>query len=179
MTLGRMIYFYLPEQKIFGIKARRLAMYFVLLDIVSFIIQGVGGSMISPTADKNVILTGIHLYMAGIGVQEFFIAIFIVIAVTFHRRMLVLEQRGETRRRTKWLRLIVTLYAVLVMITVSIPPPSVLSRARARSVILRRSHVTDGLADRDRSESSTASLNIPEASIRPTQFPTTKPMRIA
>ena len=127
MTLGRMIYFFLPEKKVFGVKASSLARYFVVLDIVSFVVQGVGGSMISPGADPSVVMTGIHVYMGGIGLQEFFICVFTVLIVTFHRRMLVLEQRGETRGRTRWMRLTFTVYAVLGLITVSscrliIPP---------------------------------------------------------
>ncbi len=120
MTLGRMIYFFLPEKKLFGVKGQSLAKYFVLLDIVSFIVQGVGGSIISPGADPSTLLVGIHTYMAGIGVQELFICIFTVLVVTFHRRMLVLERMGETRGRTKWKRLTFTLYAVLALISVSL-----------------------------------------------------------
>ncbi|KAI9826697.1 MAG: hypothetical protein M1826_006579 [Phylliscum demangeonii] len=120
MTFGRMIYYFLPEKKLFGIKAPSLARYFVGLDIVSFIIQGVGGSMISPGADPKVIQTGIHVYMGGIGLQEFFIVVFIGLVVTFHRRMLMLEHKGELRGRSRWMRLTFTIYGVLALITMRI-----------------------------------------------------------
>lgn len=34
MLLGRMVYQYLPNQKLFGVKAQRMAVYFVLFDIL-------------------------------------------------------------------------------------------------------------------------------------------------
>jgi len=34
MLLGRMVYFFLRDQKLFGIRAQRMALYFVSLDIV-------------------------------------------------------------------------------------------------------------------------------------------------
>jgi hypothetical protein len=34
MLLGRMVYHYLPNQRLFGIRAQRMAVYFVLLDIL-------------------------------------------------------------------------------------------------------------------------------------------------
>src|SRR6202035_3294870 len=61
MILGRMIYYYLPEKKLLGLGAQRFAVYFVGMDIIAFIVQGVGGSMASGggTAPESVML-GIH-----------------------------------------------------------------------------------------------------------------------
>ena len=39
MVMGRMIYFFVPEQKIFGIKGVKIAKIFVWLDILSFLTQ--------------------------------------------------------------------------------------------------------------------------------------------
>lgn len=47
MVLGRMIYNYTSSAKVLGIKAWRCGMYFVILDVVAFIIQATGGSMAS------------------------------------------------------------------------------------------------------------------------------------
>lgn len=47
MVLGRMIHFFIPEQKCFGFKARKLTVIFLLLDIFSFIVQGAAGSLMS------------------------------------------------------------------------------------------------------------------------------------
>ena len=47
MVMGRMIYFFVPEQKIWGIKGIKIAKIFVLLDILSFITQ-VAGRVLLP-----------------------------------------------------------------------------------------------------------------------------------
>jgi hypothetical protein len=82
MILGRMIQFFVPDQKLVGVRARRFTLVFVLLDIVcvicwidsctytdfsasSFLVQGTGGSMASNT-DKDadslkLIKLGIHI----------------------------------------------------------------------------------------------------------------------
>jgi hypothetical protein len=118
MLLGRMIHFYLPEKKLCGIKAPSMARYFVCLDILSFIVQGIGGSMISPGADQQTIMKGIHIYMGGIGLQELFILIFLILVVKFYRRMQDLVRRGEIVPKRGWKRLAWTLYSALAMITV-------------------------------------------------------------
>jgi hypothetical protein len=61
MILGRMIHFYLPDQKVWGIKAKRLTLIFVLLDIGSFIVQGIGGSMLSGHESNSAMMLGIHI----------------------------------------------------------------------------------------------------------------------
>lgn len=118
MVLGRMIYFFLPEKIIFGVKAASVAKYFVWLDVVSFTVQVVGGIMLSMNASAAATLDGTHVYMGGVGLQECFILCFMALAITFHRRMLVLESRGETAGRRGWKKLLFTLYAVLTLITV-------------------------------------------------------------
>jgi hypothetical protein len=44
MVLGRMIYFFVPEQQVWGIKGIKIAKIFVWLDILSFFTQVVGRS---------------------------------------------------------------------------------------------------------------------------------------
>lgn len=39
MVLGRMIYFFVPEQKIWGIRGIQIAKIFVWLDVLSFLTQ--------------------------------------------------------------------------------------------------------------------------------------------
>lgn len=123
MILGRMIYYYLPEKKLLGIGAQRFAVYFVCMDIIAFIVQGVGGSMASggPGTDPESVMLGIHVYMGGIGLQEFFILIFVGLAIIFHRRMLR-GARGEIihEGNTGWKPLLYALYASLGLITIRI-----------------------------------------------------------
>lgn len=60
MILGRMVYYWIPDKKVWKIKARSLSKWFVWLDICSFIVQGAGGSLLSSTDTKTMNL-GIHI----------------------------------------------------------------------------------------------------------------------
>lgn len=128
MVLGRMVYFFIPEKAVGGIKAIRMAKIFVLLDILSFITQLVGGVMISPGASTSILMLGIHIYMGGIGMQQFFILIFTGFAIMFHVRMVRLENEGrldtvmfaDGASRRKWKILLVGLYTCLTLISIRI-----------------------------------------------------------
>ncbi|KAF2395905.1 hypothetical protein EJ06DRAFT_534588 [Trichodelitschia bisporula] len=123
MTFARLVYFYLPSQALAGgrIHATSLAKYFVIADVLSFIIQAAGGVMASPGADPSTIKTGINIYMAGIGVQEAFVLCFVALMVVFHRAALRLEREGGALgQERRWRALLFALYAVLAMITVRI-----------------------------------------------------------
>jgi hypothetical protein len=119
MILGRMVYYYLPAQKLFHIPATRFSRYFVWLDVISFFVQLIGASIVSGTnvAPKTMQL-GLHIYMGGIGMQQFFICIFAGLAVVFHREMLAVQRSGMVAK-PGWKRLLYTLYVSLVLITVS------------------------------------------------------------
>jgi RTA1 like protein len=136
MVLGRMIYFFVPEQKIWGIRARKLAVWFVCADMLSFLTQLGGGSLIQNNNDNNVLMIGIHIYMGGIGLQEFFILIFTAFAFRFRTRMLRIErseqigQYGEGQllavglenpsRKPHWNFLLYALLGTLALITTRI-----------------------------------------------------------
>ncbi|KAF4463046.1 RTA1-involved in 7-aminocholesterol resistance [Fusarium albosuccineum] len=123
MTLGRMVYYFLPSRSIFGMPAATLAAVFVGLDIISFIIQIVGGSMSGPGAPPEQQQAAIHTYMGGIGLQEFFILIFVAICIQFQRQM----HKREGPRFTigdffasSWGKLLSVLYFSLLMISIRI-----------------------------------------------------------
>jgi hypothetical protein len=127
MVLGRMIHFFLPEQKIWGIRARKLAVWFVLADILSFLTQLGGGSMIQNGNDNSTLMLGIHIYMGGIGLQEFFILIFTAFAFRFRARMIRVESGQlpgvglqDADRRRSWRVLLYALLATLALITTRI-----------------------------------------------------------
>lgn len=61
MVLGRMIHFLIPEQKIFGVSARRLTLIFVLLDVFSFLIQGSSSSLMSSDNSPHLVRIGINV----------------------------------------------------------------------------------------------------------------------
>ncbi|KAJ7872315.1 hypothetical protein B0H14DRAFT_3565820 [Mycena olivaceomarginata] len=66
ILMARLIYFFVPERHVGGTSARRLSLCFVLLDITAFLMQAVGGTMMSGDSAKTTLL-GIHIYMGGIG----------------------------------------------------------------------------------------------------------------
>ncbi|QGA14779.1 hypothetical protein EYB26_002435 [Talaromyces marneffei] len=121
MVLARMIYFFVPEKRIWFFKPSLLAIIFVCLDFGSFMVQATGGSIASPGGTASTIQTGLNIYMGGIGIQQFFICCFLVLTVLFHRRMLQLERQGALQGdKTRWKGLLFSLYFSLIAISVRI-----------------------------------------------------------
>jgi hypothetical protein len=123
MILGRMVYYFLPEKILLRVHASKFSLCFVLLDIVSFIVQAAGGTILSGNNVPPRLMTiGKNIYIAGIGLQQFFILIFFAVAIVFHRRVLVLEREGALAKsgKTGWRCLLYVLYVTLVLISVSL-----------------------------------------------------------
>lgn len=119
MTAGRLIWTFLPERKIWKVKAMSIGKYFVLLDIFSFLVQGIGGTMLQPSASASTQKLGKNIYMTGVGVQELFIVLFTVLIVRFQFEMMQLEKSALIVKTRKWLWLTFALYTTLALITVS------------------------------------------------------------
>ncbi|KAK3944815.1 C6 zinc finger domain protein [Diplogelasinospora grovesii] len=123
MVLGRMIYFFIPSRRLLSVPASTIAAVFVSLDFISFIVQLAGGSMAGPTSPPEDQLRAIHIYMGGIGLQQFFIVVFVGLAVLFQREMIHTEKHPlgyEGGKKPGWRPLLYTLYASLSLITVRI-----------------------------------------------------------
>ncbi|KAF1811861.1 hypothetical protein P152DRAFT_377881, partial [Eremomyces bilateralis CBS 781.70] len=123
MTGARLIHFLVPEKRISFVKASSISKYFIWLDIFSFLIQGVGGSMLSDTDDTGGTQTtriGLIVYRVGIGIQELFILGFFAVTIQFHRQTVRLEEMGLVSPNIKWRALTWAMYVVLVLITVRI-----------------------------------------------------------
>ncbi|KAI8679366.1 hypothetical protein NCS57_00214600 [Fusarium keratoplasticum] len=122
MTLGRMVYYFLPWRSILGMPAATLAAIFVGLDIVSFIVQLIGGSMAGPGAPPQEQQRAIHIYMGGIGLQEFFIVLFVGLCIRFQTKMHKLKGPGGFKDfiTSSWGMLITALYFSLAMISIRI-----------------------------------------------------------
>ncbi|KAJ5674932.1 uncharacterized protein N7477_004866 [Penicillium maclennaniae] len=117
MIFGRMVYYFVPEKKVLGIKADKLAKIFIWLDVSSFIIQATGGIMDSDFSNEMNRI-GLHIYTAGIAAQEFFIVCFCGLLFVFHRRMR--EGYSEYSRGNQWRTLVFAMYATLGCITIRI-----------------------------------------------------------
>ncbi|KAK6076447.1 RTA1 domain-containing protein [Seiridium cupressi] len=125
MTFAREAYYFLPEsdRRIRGINATSLAKWFVWADIVTFIIQAVGGSMASPGASANIIKTGLNVYLAGMSFQQFFIVVFLWLMIEFHIRCNSWGPGGAAEQgagKRSWKPLHFALYGVLLCITIRI-----------------------------------------------------------
>lgn len=160
MTLGRLIHFFIPDQRLGGITAKRYGLVFVWLDILAFIVQLAGASITTQEdVPASTTMLGIHIYMGGIGLQELFVLIFGGLAIHLHRRMAQMENYGEldqektTRGSISWRWLFWALYGSLTLITV------------CDSCLERRWILTAG-----RSESSSDSASTREARTRRTPF---------
>ncbi|KAF7906486.1 hypothetical protein EAF00_000765 [Botryotinia globosa] len=103
MVMGRMIWNYVTDAT-----------------LLSLIIQVYGAAAASgDTATPSQILDGLHVYMIGVGIQQFFIFVFLFFAFKFHQTL-----RGQSRRKTYTPRqawsLLYALYAVILLITIRI-----------------------------------------------------------
>ena len=117
------MYTYHPEKKVWGFKAVSLGKYFVWLDIISFIVQVVGGIMVIPGSSPQTANIGKDVYMSGIALQQFFILLFLALFVRFHLDTLEAERAGAlpTSNGTSWWKVVAYgLYAVLACITTRI-----------------------------------------------------------
>ncbi|PSN64980.1 RTA1 domain-containing protein [Corynespora cassiicola Philippines] len=121
MILARLIYFYHPDRCIFGIDAPRISTYFVWADILSFLIQAGGGSLLGPEQSAKEQDIGFKLYMGGVSLQQVLIICFLVLAVKFQIDMYKSEGEGSTHYgRIGWQKQVWCIYCVLGLITLRI-----------------------------------------------------------
>ncbi|KAF7293142.1 RTA1-domain-containing protein [Mycena chlorophos] len=116
VVMARLIYFFLPEKRVFGIRAQRLSLIFVLLDVTAFLVQAGGGVLINPGNSAKIETLGIHIYMGGIGLQQFFVLNFTALVFRYHQRM----KEVDLDNFLGWKRSLYTIYACIVLITIRI-----------------------------------------------------------
>lgn len=118
MVVGRMAYNFTNNAKIFGVKAWRMALAFIICDIVAFIIQAAGASMASgEDVPMHQVKTGLHVYMGGIGLQELVILMFFTLSLKFRQQML---RDLPANARKGPMTLIHVVFAVLALISIRI-----------------------------------------------------------
>lgn len=116
MLVGRTIHFFLDDDRIFTIKARKLTLIFVIFDITALLIQGTGGSM-SSSDDMNTVLTGLHVYTAGVAIQILFNAFFLAVVIQFQRTALpILKSSVHAKKHKDCIYLLRLVYAVTILI---------------------------------------------------------------
>lgn len=122
VVFSRMVNFYSPTRKVWLFSPSILALVFVTLDIVSFVVQLVGGGMAGPGSSTEPQKEGLNIYMGGIGIQEGFIILFLGLVIKFHRDQLQAERFGRlaAHKVVGWKWLIWVLYGCLLAITIRI-----------------------------------------------------------
>jgi hypothetical protein len=122
MIFTRIVHFYSPIRKVWFFSPSILALIFVTLDIVSFVIQLIGGGMAGPGSSAESQKKGLNIYMGGIGMQEGFIVLFLALVMKFHRDQLQAERVGRLTadKVVGWKWLIWALYGCLLAITIRI-----------------------------------------------------------
>ncbi|GAA90897.1 hypothetical protein ASPFODRAFT_196446 [Aspergillus luchuensis CBS 106.47] len=85
MTLGRLITL-LDAERLSLIPIRWLTAVFVTGDVLSFLLQGAGGGIMS-SGSLSGMTTGENVIMGGLAVQLIFFSVFVIVATLFHYRI--------------------------------------------------------------------------------------------
>lgn len=114
--------FFSPTRKVWIFSPSTLTLIFVTLDVVSFVVQLIGGGMAGPGASPESQKKGLNLYMGGIGMQEGFIVLFMGLVFKFHRDQLQAERCGRLalNKIAGWRWMTWALYTCMLAITIRI-----------------------------------------------------------
>ncbi|TPX31582.1 hypothetical protein SmJEL517_g05110 [Synchytrium microbalum] len=93
------------------VNPKYVAPIFVGMDILSFVIQGGGSAALVTAKDQSTLNFGLYSLLAGLAVQVFSIACFLLLAVIFQRRARVVPGY-------KWRRLMAALYVSAAFILI-------------------------------------------------------------
>jgi hypothetical protein len=107
-----------PEHhRLVGISARVVTRVFVMVDVVSFLVQGAGSSVASsdnwagPTAEK-----GVNILLGGLGLQVLGFGFFLAVLGVFHRKANRFERADAP---AGWRRMLWAVYVCSFLILVS------------------------------------------------------------
>ncbi|KAM0329239.1 hypothetical protein ACHAQA_004541 [Verticillium albo-atrum] len=117
MTVARLVYYVLPDRSIWHLKATQLTKLFVWIDVLCFLVQGAGGSMMSGD-DDDLTRTGQYIYVGGCGAQLLCIVIFCGLMSRLHIKMV---RADRVDLRMKLIKVLFwALFTVLVFIMIRI-----------------------------------------------------------
>ncbi|KAH6881032.1 RTA1 like protein-domain-containing protein [Thelonectria olida] len=114
MTVARMVHFGLADKQIWNIKATKLTVLFVWIDVVCFLIQAGGGGMLSNKDEPNIARIGTKVYTAGVAIQMTFVIIFGAMTAWFYRRIHQMSRCNNGRMKG----LTLVMLAVLLLIVI-------------------------------------------------------------
>ncbi|KAI9373390.1 RTA1 like protein-domain-containing protein [Aspergillus egyptiacus] len=118
MLLGRIIRA-LNAGSISPIRPAWMTKIFVTGDVLSFLLQSGGGGIQATAKDASGADTGEKMILGGLFVQIVFFCIFILVSITFHRRMLATPfHHSGSGSALPWSKYLKILYLVSVLILV-------------------------------------------------------------
>ncbi|KAK1999869.1 RTA1-domain-containing protein [Colletotrichum falcatum] len=118
MVLGRIVELTDGESHVL-IKRRWLTKVFVSSDVLSLVLQSIGGGMMASASQSNNMMTlGQNVIIFGLVVQLVVFGFFVVTAALFHRSMRLAPTAKAGERRIRWSRYLGTLYVTGVLIWV-------------------------------------------------------------
>lgn len=115
MVFGRLVHNYTPNRKLWGLAASCFGPFFVVLDIIAFVIQVYGAATATsqdlPTGE---VLRDLHVYMGGVGVQ----LLFILVCFAFGIKLLSVmrQEAAQFRSVRSAMLLLYTQFTVLSLI---------------------------------------------------------------
>jgi len=112
MTLGRMIKA-LNAEHLAPIKVKWLTKVFVLSDLICFF-TSMAGVGLQITIDRDMQKLGVKVCLAGLILQAFVVSWFFLVAVRFHRRLILKPTTVTQLGWVKWRRYMWALYVVCV-----------------------------------------------------------------
>ncbi|KAF5228660.1 hypothetical protein FAUST_10965 [Fusarium austroamericanum] len=117
MILGRLIRL-LKAEKHSLIRTSWLTKIFLLGDIISIALQGIGGGKLANADSPDDRETGENIIIAGLTVQILFFGLFIIVTGLFHFRFLEDFTGRKSIYGTKWERSLVLIYVASVLILI-------------------------------------------------------------
>lgn len=115
MTLSRIIRGLGAEEHSI-VRTGWISKIYIIIDIASFMCQIMGSAAQASGAEGAA--KGVKIVMGGLAIQLIAFAVFILITVVLHRRLLQVRTPTSERPNVPWERAIWTLYAVSALITV-------------------------------------------------------------
>ncbi|PYH87458.1 RTA1 like protein [Aspergillus ellipticus CBS 707.79] len=115
MVLGRIIRLVDGDARA-PIRPSKLTKIFVTGDILSFLLQSGGGSILAQAKSASKMQLGSRVIVIGLFVQIIFFGVFIAVSYTFHRQIRARPTEKSVSLPVPWERLIFVLYAVSALI---------------------------------------------------------------
>ncbi|KAG5287257.1 7-aminocholesterol resistance protein RTA1 [Histoplasma ohiense] len=116
MELGRIIAI-LQGEKLSIIRRTWMTKIFVSGDILSFVVQGAGGGIMSSGAKSNLSL-GQKVIIVGLCIQLTCFGLFVIVSAIFHRRMAARPTTASLSIQVPWHKYMYSLYAVSSLIII-------------------------------------------------------------